>query len=101
MIQQQTVHYLLYNEIVCVFSNRIWHTLYPDLRFRQDCPISIIPFSAFQPFPLETYEKNTVALTLNLMNTLYVGRLISNLMPSLFDIFRINIKYVGQHLSKL
>lgn len=45
--------------------------------------------------------KNTVALTLNLMNTLYVGRLISNLMPCLFDIFRINIKYVGQLLSKL
>lgn len=35
------------------------------------------------------------------MNTLYVGRLISNLMPCLFDIFRINIKYVGQLLSKL
>lgn len=42
------------------------------------------------------YKKNRVALTLNLMNTLYVGWLIL-----LIWYIRINIKYVGQLLSKL
>lgn len=39
--------------------------------------------------------KNMVVLILNFMNMLYVGRLIFKLMLCLFDIFCINIKYVG------
>lgn len=73
----------------------------PESLFSTGLPHINNSLFCFSTVPSGNLWKNTVALTLNLMNTLYVGRLISNLMPCLFDIFRINIKYVGQLLSKL
>lgn len=73
----------------------------PESLFSTGLPHINNSLFCFSTVPSGNLWKNTVALTLNLMNTLYIGKLISNLTPCLFDIFRINIKYVGQLLSKL